>query len=187
MLVDIVKFLVVSGCSFFLFCAVGNILLNDLESYSSISSALLTLFAACLGDFNFGEFDELDHPLVGIIFMSIFLIFMMVTLLNFVIAILSDTYANNQEKGTALYLKEVILLDSYLGESETDTWRVSAFVPMNLVIHIIALPCLIFKASPVKLNRVLLSLCYSPVYIIGLICTFTVGLIHIFTMLFEAF
>jgi hypothetical protein len=190
MLADLVKFLVISGFSFFLWCAVGNILLNKSEGYNSIGRAMKSLFGAALGGFEFDEFDELDYPVIGQLFLAAYLIFMMITLLNFIIAILSDTYANNQEKGTALYLREVILLDSKLGHSETDTWRVSAFVPLNLFIHFIAVP-LSFCANTWKakkeMNYKLMKICFFPLYLFGLIISLLAGILHVSYLVFVGY
>jgi hypothetical protein len=52
-----------------------------------------TLFGAMLGNFNFAVFEESAYPIFSKLIFVSYLSFMMITLLNFVIAILSSTYA----------------------------------------------------------------------------------------------
>lgn len=113
MLIDLAKFLVIFGISFFIFSCIGTTLFRDNSDYKSLSKTMLTLFKATLGDFSYDLFDNYSSDTLkytGYVFMTTFLIYMMITLLNFVIAILSDTYAILTEKSTSLYLREIIYL-----------------------------------------------------------------------------
>jgi hypothetical protein len=51
-----------------------------------------------LGEMDFPAFEEVAHPYLGKLLYVLYIIFMMITLLNFIIAILSDTYANYSGK-----------------------------------------------------------------------------------------
>lgn len=46
-----------------------------------------------MGEMYFEDFDELENPFIGKLLMMAYLIFMSITILNLVIAILSDAYA----------------------------------------------------------------------------------------------
>jgi hypothetical protein len=70
------------------------------------------MFSMSLGDYDFTEFDDLLFipPWSAQLFILIFMVIMNITLLNFVIAILSNTYAVMTERSSAIYLKHVIEL-----------------------------------------------------------------------------
>jgi hypothetical protein len=73
----------------------------DLDSagYDSMVVSILTLFKAAMGDFDLDVLRE-NEPIFGPIFMLIYLFVGAVMLLNLLIAILSDVYANVQEKSS---------------------------------------------------------------------------------------
>jgi len=69
------------------------------------------MFAIALGQFDLTLYSQNSfqvHPEVGTIFIWIFIIVQNITLLNFVIAILSNTYSIMLEKSEAVYLKTII-------------------------------------------------------------------------------
>ena len=184
MLTDLLKFLILLGLSFFLWCCVGNILLNEMDEYSSVGESIITLFGASLGDFDMRSFEAIDYPIIGQLFLGLYMIFMMITLLNFIIAIMSDTYANNTENSTAIYLREVILLDSKLGHEKRDncrTWKVSAIVPFNIVLHFVAIPMFLFSSDDSKrgVTQTLLRICFIPFYVFGVLWNIVFGFLYI--------
>lgn len=92
------------------------------------------------------------------------MIFMSVTLLNFIIAILSDTYSVYTSQKQSLFLREVIVLRSRLGYSKTDTWKVSSFVPLNILLWFFS-PLIYYtcsKKDSIKHNKIMMKLAYLP-------------------------
>lgn len=176
MLIDLVKFMVIMGISFFIFCCIGSTLFRDLTSYANIQTAMLTLFQAALGGFDFTVFYDLDSTVLktlGFIFLTGYLIFMMITLLNFVIAILSDTYAFLSNQSQSLYLKEVILLEHRLGHEKNLSCIVSAWVPFNLILIPLVPFILIFNKYEI-INSIILHIVYIPFSLFALTCYITV-------------
>ena len=182
MIKEFVRFLTVTGLSFFLFMFSGNVLLGELNNYSTLYKTAITLFAASLGNFDFKEFDDLPRPYEGVIYMVIYLLFMTITLLNLVIAIFSQIYSDAFHLQTALFLREAILIRSSHGYSEIDTWKVSSVIPFNLVVDMIAFP---FECIPginkERLNNEMLKVCYIPVFL--LVVFITLALILIVTVI----
>ena len=116
-----------------------------------------------IGEMFFEDFDELTNPVVGKVLYIIYIMFMSITILNLVIAILSDAYAIYTSRHQSLFLREVIQLRSRFGNSKTDCWRVSAFVPFNLVTlsfgFVLSKTCL---KDRVKLNDFMMKIAYAP-------------------------
>ena len=106
----------------------------DISSFSSFKSSMITLFGSGLGNFDFTIFDSITNfsPVVGYIFLAIYLLTSMIMLINFLIAILSNTYGILTLQNNALYLKEVILLRQRYAYEKHFSSLVSAFVPLNL-------------------------------------------------------
>lgn len=169
MVIDIMKFLVIFGITMFIFSCMGLILFKGLDDYATINLTIMTLFKSCMGAFDFDPFDDLTDtsPYVGYIFMTVFIIFMMITLLNFIIAILSDTYAVLKLRSQSLYLREVVLLKHKLSNAPTISCIVAAWVLWNLIV-IPFLPFLVLCRNSVCLNSFVLHIIYLPVAIVGI-------------------
>jgi len=107
---ELLKFFVLTGIIFFMFLAIGNILLYDTVAFNSMQLGAVTLFGAGLGVFEYADVMDTKSPTVGVIYFTLFLMIMAIILLNFIIAILTDIYSEIRIIGKALYLKEAILL-----------------------------------------------------------------------------
>ena len=68
------------------------------------------MFSAALGEYDFSDFDKVTEvkPWIAHVLFAFYLIVMLITLLNFIIAVLSDTYSILSQKSQSLYLREVI-------------------------------------------------------------------------------
>jgi hypothetical protein len=94
MLYDLVRFLALMLICFFMFSCIFSIWFRQLEGYETLAMTMETLFGAMLGNVDFAPFEAAPQKVQAKILYGLYLVFMMITLLNFVIAILSDTYAN---------------------------------------------------------------------------------------------
>ena len=95
MLKDLASFSCLYGLIFWIFLVIGLTLLVENEEFQSIWTASVTLIEWSLGNFDVQSFTaEIDYinPTIAELYMFTFLILNIVTLLNFVIAILSNTY-----------------------------------------------------------------------------------------------
>src|SRR5690606_15423675 len=94
MLIDILVFLFLYGLIFLIFTCAAILLFHDLKGAGDFIKTAIVLFGASMGDFDYSVYDELDYAdrMVGYAFGTLYLIISLITLLNFLIAILSHTY-----------------------------------------------------------------------------------------------
>ena len=144
---ELFKFFILTGIIFFMFLAIGNILLYDTNAFNTMQYGSVILFGASLGVFDYNDVADTSYPTVGYVYFTLYLIVMAIILLNFIIAILTDIYSENWVIGKALYLKEAVLLYHWMGISSTDTWRVSGFIPLNIFIYMMGVPLNFFFKS----------------------------------------
>ena len=78
-----------------MFASVGLVLFPDVTQFKSYRNALHYLFEASLGNFDSSIFESMatKDPFYGYSFQNLFLVINLVLLLNLLIAILSNTYA----------------------------------------------------------------------------------------------
>ena len=112
MLLDVIIFMLLFTAIFLIFASVGFLIFQDLNQFLSPTQTLIALFSACLGNFDYSIFDSTTKvpPMVGYIYMTLFLILTMIMLLNFLIAILSNTYRILTDVQIGLYLRKVLYL-----------------------------------------------------------------------------
>ena len=108
---------------------------------------------------------EAVSPEFGYVYLTLYLVITNITLLNFLIAILSDIYTFLQEKSTNLYLKQIVKVKQYLDDDKYYSSLVAAVVPFNFLIIPFA-PFIILCKSE-KLNKVLMYYCYLPALFVG--------------------
>ena len=147
----------------------GRIAFVEFNQFRSFSSTALFLFDALLGNYKFSVFDNSQFGLgvYGKIYLMAYLIISNIVLLNFLIAILSDTYSHLNEKKQGLYLQQVIYIKQTLIKDENYSSLVFNFAPFNIFLLPVA-PFLLMKQRP-DLNKFMLHICYIPVLIVG--CT----------------
>lgn len=102
---DILKFILLLIFILFAFASVGKIEL-PIPEFRDIGTSRITLYAWMLGQFDF----ETVAPagLVGQLFLAFYLLVFLVLLLNFIIAILSSTYARHLPNAAGLYLENIL-------------------------------------------------------------------------------
>jgi len=169
MLMDISIFLFLYVFLFVIFASTGQLLFQELKQFSNIGQSSKTLFAASLGDFDYDLFDNLQDgtPTVGYVYLTIFLLFTAIMLLNFLIAILSNTYAELNDVQNALYLRKVIHLRQRYDYDRHFSAIVYSTPPFNILTIFFA-PIVIYKKSRL-LNRIFLISEYLWIGLISII------------------
>ena len=169
MLVSVAIFMLLFTVLFLIFAVIGLQLFLDLDAFITPTMTWITLFSACLGNFDYRIFDSatIVAPYIGYIYMTFFLMFVMIMLLNFLIAILSSIYARLNDVQIALYLRKVLYLRQKYDYDERYSWMISAIPPLNLLAFIL-LPLIIFKKSK-TLNYFILLLEYIPVMLTAIV------------------
>jgi hypothetical protein len=121
-----------------IFSVVGRIIFYEITEFQSFGASLLYLFESLLGNFDYDVFENdlarID-VIYGYIFLTLFLIFSAIVLLNFLIAILSDVYVVWKEFSSSMYLRQIIRVKQYMeGSDDYYSCLVAAVVPINIFI-----------------------------------------------------
>lgn len=166
MMTDIGIFMILFSTQLIIFGSIGTLLFASTDGYSSFYEALLTLFASALGGFDFSALDGSNkNRYIRDAFLVVFLILNLVLMLNLLIAILSSTYAQLEDKKLVLYINEILKLRSTLEYDKRCSSLVSTFPPWN-VITLLFMPFLLFFRKPVKLNSILFHIEYLPMLLL---------------------
>lgn len=133
MLVDVFKFLFLFFTIFIFFQAAAMLMFGELTQYKNFDDAFNTLFAASLANYDYTIYDTMKdvNPIVGYVFITIFILVSGILLLNFLIAILSSTYSIMESRKDSLYIKEVIIHLKKHEYHRLYSSIVSAAVPFN--------------------------------------------------------
>ena len=169
MLLDVVIFMLLFAIIFLIFASIGLQIFQDLDKFLNPTQTLITLFSACLGNFDYAIFDIATKvpPMVGYIYMTLFLILTMIMLLNFLVAVLSNTYRILTDVQIGLYLRKVLYLRQRISYDEKYSWIVSAVPPLNILFFPIIPLVLYFKSK--AFNNFILIVQYIPVWLIAII------------------
>ena len=180
MLVDLVTFIFMYLLVFLIFTCASQLLFHTINGYDNFIDCAITLYSASLGDFSFSDFDAASSSFtksLGYVFMTIYLTVSMITLLNFLIAILSNTYDFLTEHKNALYLREVVVLRQQYCYDAKFSSIISAFVPLN-IFALLMDPAIICCKSK-RLNKLCLYFEYAILGIIAIVLFFVISAILI--------
>ena len=182
MAVKVVSFLIVYFTIMLAFSLVGYGLFYDVTSYSSLSDSFRTTFQSSLGGFDYTLFDNATYTssTAGRIYLSIYLLVSAILLLNFLIAILNDTYDEYKHNGKGLQSKEIIKLRAIYEHHDYYQCLVKAPNLINFYILFLAPFVILLKSR--RLNRIVLHIEYSIVS-----CFVQLGLILNLTITTPAF
>ena len=151
-----------------MFAIVGNInFMNELTIFEGFFQSFLTVIDASLGNYEFEVFQSLANEnmvLFGEIYLITLVLIFNILLLNFIIAILSNTYNIFDNRSNGLYLSKILSTRDELNYDHSYGAFLSSIPPIN----IIQLPCiplaLIFRYGDNRLketNRLLMQTQYS--------------------------
>ena len=162
----IVVFTILFAAILVIFIFTGVVLFYDLNEFKTFDSAFRYLFSVALGNFDFSIYEQgmTVNKNIGYLYIILYEILMNITLLNFLIGILSEIYASLKDKSTSLYHKNIIRIKQvqFLKQRYYSS-LVAAPPPFNLFVIPFA-PFLILKQNE-KLNTFLMHMCYVPVLI----------------------
>ena len=152
------------------FASVGYVAFgNYILQFDSFANSLFTLFGASLGNFEYAWFEELNpiYYEFGHIFLTIFLVLNLLILLNFLIAIVVDTYAKIRKLSHSSFLLELLSEFPKYSADAHHSSLVSTFFPLNILLAPFFLVLLFLnKSYKKKLNEGLLIIEYIPVFVI---------------------
>ena len=178
MIIEILKFMFIYSLLILLFWSWGRVFFSTISSFDNDLDTFATLISASLGSFDFTIFNDSAmtlSPDYGYYYLIIFLILSNIILLNFVIAILSNTYNQYKNLNLALYHIEVIKARNSFEPDDTYMSIISLFSPLNYL-FLPVIPFVIFLKNKV-LNSVLLQIAYLPVMLIGTLLFFVFSML----------
>ena len=158
MLINSIKFLLIWFIFIILFAIVANVSYYDISSYSSFYDSFVSMYSSALGGFDFSAFDSSTHISYYSkkLLLAAYLLITVVMLMNFLIAILSDTYSFYLTQTKSLQMKEIIKLRNIYDQNPYYSCLVKAPILLNAYIILLAPFVLIFKSK--KLNKAILFL-----------------------------
>ena len=153
MVLDLAQFMILWITTLLIFASLSGLLFGDLEVYGSFGSNLLNHFESALGNWdskvtcsNDGAADKLlERPqeeqdaaallcTIGKVYTVVVLLVHSVLFLNFVIAILSSTFASYEDKSTGLYYEVLVALFPKMDYDEDYGYIVCAQLPFSILI-----------------------------------------------------
>jgi len=157
MLTDFFQFLTIYAILLIMFAVSGNILFNLTipAYYGQLYLAMRTMFDASLANYDFSVFESdsltSTNQVIGNIYLFIAVLLFNVLILNFIIAILSNTFNVYEPMSKGLYLIQILDHRPIKTYDEKYGALLSAQPPLNL--HtIVGSPVYIFKSNPRRFN-----------------------------------
>ena len=94
MIGDVLKFLFIWSVILFCLSSVASLLFGELDQYANFLDAFFLMFGSSLGNYSLEDFETLEiGSAVGEFYIVLAVLINSIVLLNFIIAILADTYS----------------------------------------------------------------------------------------------
>ena len=111
MITDVLKFMFIWIILVFLFTSVASLVFGSLDSYSKFIDVCFTILGTSAGNYDLTVFKDLTNESFvrpGQLFLVIVIIVNAIIMINFIIAILADTYSKYMKSALGLYYDGVI-------------------------------------------------------------------------------
>jgi hypothetical protein len=166
MLTTSMKFILLCLIVLITFTIVGLLLFSDMEEFKTFYLSFNSMYAFALGGFDFEIFtnEYRMSSTSGRVFLGIFLLIAAILLLNFLIAIMADAYANYGTYINGLQMNEIIKLRSIYEEHRYYHCLSKSTILFSFLIFPFMPFVMFFKSE--KLNKFLLHVEYFPVMLI---------------------
>ena len=109
MIGDVLKFLFIWTVVLICLASIASLLFGELPEFDSFLNVILTMFSTGLGNYDYSIFNDLK---LGAIWGQSFIVFAVlvngIVLLNFIIAILADTYSKLSSQSLGIYYDGII-------------------------------------------------------------------------------
>ena len=135
---EMFSFLVVFLMSVLGFGIAFHSLFPDIESFNSPGATVLTLFDAALGGHEFQSFQGHKYQDVGIVAMSLYIVFAVIILMNLIIARMSSAHEAMNEKSFELW--SMVMANNIEGIAfspcHTHSPFLSSFLSLSLTLYL---------------------------------------------------
>ena len=154
MLGEVIKFLFIWSVVLVCIASVATLMFGELAEYSTFMNVLYIIFDTSLGNYDFSVFENYSRgKIVGELFTVFAVLINNIVLLNFVIAILADTYSKLASESLGIYYDGII---SRIPIYEDDV-RYGGLIVGTPPFNILALPMVpyyLFETDQKRLRRV---------------------------------
>ncbi|CAI2385041.1 unnamed protein product [Moneuplotes crassus] len=140
------------------FSLIGSALFYDLKEFKNFIEAFIHLYESALGAFDYDIFENAGetNPFIGKLFMGLYLLISAILLLNFLIAIMADTYAAFKNYSLGMKMAQVIKIRPIYDDHPQFSCLVKSLPILNFIV-LIMLPFIIICRST-TLNNVILRI-----------------------------
>lgn len=169
MLYELAVFCMIYIIIILMFTFAGRVAFVELVEFSTFGKTILMLFDASFGNYDMSIFDksQMGLEIYGKVYLVLYMMLIGIVVLNFLIAILSETYSILNQKKQGLYLMQIISIKQIVTQDPNYSSMIYSYIPMSLYL-VPVLPFLLYKPNP-KLNHTMLHISYIPVLCIGII------------------
>ena len=162
----LVGFSLLFGLSILVVALCGTLLFKDLPAFDHLDDSINTIFDNTWGEFNFndargGRFgDE-----IGYLYMIAIVIFLIIVLSNFLIAIFASRYEVFLRNEKSIMMQEALYLRPIMEANENHSSLISGGFPLHGLNWATA-PFMFFPKNPKTPNLVILHIMYLPIAIV---------------------
>ena len=166
---DVLTFLFVWILVLMCLSAAASLLFGSLDEYSEFFNVFIIEFDTGIGNYDFAPFDNLDlGPKIGKGFIILSAIINLVIMLNFIIAILADTYSNLSQNRLGLYYDGIIARIPIYEDDDRYGGLIIGTPPFNILAFIM-IPFYVFVKDEDTLrrgNNVFSMILYAPLALV---------------------
>jgi len=165
-----------------MFTVVGNInFMNEITMFEGFFQSLLTVIDCSLGNYSFAIFSGMTSKRMiffGETYLMLLVLIFNILLLNFIIAILSNTYNIFDNRSNGLYLSKILSTREEMNYDPSYGGFLSAMPPINLVqAPFVPIALFLKKGSKnmITLNRTIMKIQYTFFMVLFFILFFLVS------------
>ena len=150
---DVLKFLFLWGIILFMMASVAALLFGELDPFKSFFDCLLKIFNTVMATYEIGDYDDLRIGAdTGKLYIVLLSLINNVILLNFIVAILADTYTKFTENSLGLYYDGIISRIPIFEDDDRYGGLILGTPPFN-VFAVLMIPFYVFVKDEERLRR----------------------------------
>ena len=174
MIGEVMKFLFILIIILFVESSVASLLFGGIESYAGFFKTFFIMFGTGLGNYELGEFDGyiVFPPLFCKFYIFVCVIVNSIILLNFIIAILADTYTKLSAKSLGLYYDGIIARIPVYEDDSRYGGLIIGIPPVNIfAVLLVPFFCLSKDKRSIRaVNEIFTKLIYAPIAVLITAC-----------------
>ena len=179
---DVLKFLFLWGIILFMLASVAALLFGELDQFKSFFDCLLKIFNTAMATFEIAEFEDLRIGAdTGKLYIALLSLINNIILLNFIVAILADTYTKFTENSLGLYYDGIISRIPIFEDDERYGGLILGTPPFN-VFAVVMIPFYVFVKDEERLRRgndLFTKMLFAPIALIltGIFLALTLAMV----------